>query len=101
MNDEIRNDRDNWSFYPFIRELYTMLSSFSIDLIADIRNFPGSSKFPRFNKEDLEISMPQNNIKYGHSKDHGGRRKAKPDINIKYSMLNNAKAWKLYLFQGL
>jgi uncharacterized protein (DUF488 family) len=55
-----------------------MLLSFKIELVADIRNFPGSRKFPQFNKEALEISLPQNNIQYIHLKNLGGRRKVNP-----------------------
>ncbi len=60
-------------------EFVAMLHSFKIELIADIRSFPGSRKFPQFNKEALEISLPQSNIQYVHLKDLGGRRKANPD----------------------
>lgn len=60
-------------------EFLDMLHSFNIELIADIRSYPGSRKFPQFNKEALEISLPQNNIQYVHLKNLGGRRKANPD----------------------
>lgn len=59
-------------------EFIEMLRSFNIEVIADIRSFPGSRKFPHFNKEALEISLPQNNIQYVHLKNLGGRRKANP-----------------------
>ena len=39
-----------------------MLHSFRIELVADIRSYPGSRKFPQFNKEALQISLPQNHI---------------------------------------
>ena len=52
-----------------------MLHSFKIELVVDIRSFPGSRKFPQFNKEALEISLPRNSIRYTHLKDLGGRRK--------------------------
>lgn len=55
-----------------------MLESFKIEIVADIRSFPGSRKFPQFNKEALEISLPQNNFKYVHLKKLGGRRKLNP-----------------------
>jgi len=57
-------------------ELLEMLRSFKIEMVADIRSFPGSRKFPQFNKEALEISLPQNGIQYAHIKKLGGRRKA-------------------------
>jgi len=57
-------------------ELLEMLHSFKIEMVADIRSFPGSRKFPQFNKEALEISFPKNGIQYTHIKKLGGRRKA-------------------------
>lgn len=60
-------------------ELVAMLQSFQIEMVADIRSFPGSRKFPQFNKEALEISLPENNIQYIHLKELGGRRKVKAD----------------------
>jgi uncharacterized protein (DUF488 family) len=47
--------------------------------LADIRSFPGSRKFPQFNKENLEVSLPENGIEYVHLKKLGGRRKVNPD----------------------
>lgn len=60
-------------------EFIAMLKSFEIEMVADVRSFPGSRKFPQFNKEALEISLPQNKIQYVHLKQLGGRRKVSPD----------------------
>lgn len=60
-------------------EFIAMLKYFQIESVADIRSFPGSRKYPQFNKEALEITLPQNNIWYFHLKFLGGRRKAYPD----------------------
>ena len=60
-------------------EFVAMLQSFNIELVADVRSYPGSRRFPQFNKEELEISLPQNDIQYVHLKNLGGRRKASPD----------------------
>lgn len=60
-------------------EFIAMLHSFNIEHIVDIRSLPGSRKFPHFNKEALEVSLPQNNIKYTHLKKLGGRRKVNPN----------------------
>ena len=59
-------------------ELVAMLHSFKIEIVVDIRSYPGSRKFPQFNKEALEISLPDNNIEYIHIKKLGGRRKVNP-----------------------
>ncbi|MEO8399814.1 MAG: DUF488 domain-containing protein [Ignavibacteriaceae bacterium] len=56
-------------------EFIEMLKIFKIDLLADVRSFPGSKRFPQFNKEDLSFSLKKENIDYVHLKELGGRRK--------------------------
>ena len=73
-------------------ELVELLKSFSIQHIADIRNYPGSKRYPHFNKEALEISLPKNDIAYTHLKELGGRRKPIPgSVNT---------AWRNEAFRG-
>lgn len=62
-----------------LESFIAILKSIQVECIADIRSFPGSRKFPHFNKEALELSMPENGISYIHMKELGGRRKVKPD----------------------
>lgn len=62
-----------------LEEFIEMLNSFNIKLVADIRSFPGSRKFPHFNKEALAGSLPAHEIEYLHIKNLGGRRKVNPD----------------------
>src|ERR1035437_6440728 len=76
---------------PF-EEFVAMLHSFQIEIVADIRSFPGSRKFPQFNKEALEISLPPNNIQYIHLKNLGGRRKVNPD--------SKNTSWRHMAFRG-
>ncbi|MBO9595376.1 MAG: DUF488 domain-containing protein [Niabella sp.] len=52
-----------------------MLQSFNIRMLADIRRFPGSRKFPQFNSEALEAMLKSNGIGYVHLEALGGRRK--------------------------
>jgi len=73
-------------------EFMAMLKSFQIELVADIRSFPGSRRYPHFNKEALQISLPDNNIKYIHLKELGGRRKVQPD--------SRNTGWRLAAFRG-
>lgn len=75
-----------------LEEFLAMLHSFNIELIADIRSYPGSRKFPQFNKESLGISLPENKIQYVHIKELGGRRK--PDPGSKNT------AWQQVAFRG-
>jgi len=60
-------------------ELATILHSFNIDVLADVRHYPGSRKFPHFNKEELETSLSQKGIAYRSLTKLGGRRKPRPD----------------------
>ncbi len=47
-----------------LEELIAMLRAFGVELIVDIRSYPGSRRYPHFNKEALEVLLPQNNIAY-------------------------------------
>ncbi len=51
------------------------LKAFSIAHLVDVRHFPGSRKFPQYNKENLKSFLEENNIKYTWLEDLGGRRK--------------------------
>lgn len=78
----IKVNKEIWTIGHSTRsldEFITILKSFQIECVADIRSFPGSNKFPQFNKEALEISLPQDHLKYIHIKKLGGRRKTNPD----------------------
>lgn len=62
------------------REIFlTMLKSFDIKILIDIRTLPGSRRFPQFDKENLEKYLAKSGIKYLHMAELGGRRKAKKD----------------------
>jgi uncharacterized protein (DUF488 family) len=60
-------------------EFIRILKSFNIQLVADIRSLPGSNHYPQFNKEAMEVWLPENGIEYIHLKNLGGRRKVKKD----------------------
>ena len=75
-----------------IEHFIGILKSFDIKLLADIRTFPGSRRYPHFNKESLAESLTESGIQYLHYPDLGGRRKPKPDsVNT---------AWRSAAFQG-
>jgi len=54
-----------------------MLQSFGIRNLIDIRRFPGSRKYPQFNKAHLAEELEKTGIYYQHMEDLGGRRKAR------------------------
>lgn len=62
-----------------IEEFVELLQSQNIECVADVRSLPGSRKFPQFNKENLEESLPKNKIEYTHIKKLGGLRKVNPE----------------------
>ncbi len=69
-----------------------MLHSFKIELVADIRSLPGSRKFPQFDRENLEQSLPANGIGYRLIPELGGRRKVLKD--------SPNTAWRHPAFRG-
>jgi len=69
-----------------------MLQSFAITQLVDVRHFPGSRKYPHFNKDSLQKSLAQNNINYTHIEALGGRRKPAPN--------SPNTAWRNAAFQG-
>ena len=75
-----------------IGEFIKLIHLSDVEIVADIRRYPGSRKYPQYNKEALEKSLSDAGIKYIHLPDLGGRRKPLPDsIN---------KGWRLPSFRG-
>lgn len=62
-----------------IETFIAMLQSFDIRMLADIRRFPGSRKYPWFNKEYLSDALQKAGIHYMHLEALGGRRKMRKD----------------------
>lgn len=73
-------------------EFLILLNSFNIKTLVDVRHYPGSRKFPHYNKDILESSLPENHIEYKHLVDLGGRRKPNPN--------SKNDAWRLDSFKG-
>jgi uncharacterized protein (DUF488 family) len=55
------------------------LKSFNIEVLADVRRYPGSRKYPQFNAFELEPVLARENVDYVPMPELGGRRKAHPD----------------------
>jgi uncharacterized protein (DUF488 family) len=95
MSIQPSHDKTIWTIGHSTRTLedfVDMLHSFQIETVVDIRSYPGSRRYPQFNKEALEISMPANGFQYHHLRDLGGRRKVNPGSkNI---------AWRHEAFRG-
>jgi len=51
-----------------------ILQAHDIRLLEDIRAFPASRRYPHFNREQLELWLPEIGVDYIWEKDLGGRR---------------------------
>ncbi|MDR3665778.1 MAG: DUF488 domain-containing protein [Ignavibacteriaceae bacterium] len=78
----------NKSFQDFLE----LLKEYRIEILADVRSFPGSRKFPWFNREYLAENLPKEGIEYNLIKNLGGRRKVNPD--------SHNTAWENIQFRG-
>ena len=68
-----------------IEESIHLLAGCEIGTLADVRSFPGSRRYPQFNKVNLQSSLAVNRIEYVHLPELGGRRRARPDsINMSW-----------------
>ena len=73
-------------------EFILILNSFKIELLADIRSYPGSKRYPHFNKENLQQTLLAHKIIYQHFPELGGRRKTLKD--------SKNTAWRNDAFRG-
>ena len=69
-----------------------LLAKNGIKAVADVRMFPGSKRYPQFNKETLASTLKGNGIRYEHFPELGGRRKARDD--------SRNTAWRNESFRG-
>ena len=75
-----------------VDEFISLLKENKINLLVDVRAFPGSKRYPQFNKEALAESLNAHGIRYEHFPELGGKRKSKPD--------SRNTAWRNASFRG-
>jgi uncharacterized protein (DUF488 family) len=75
-----------------IDDFISLLEENEIKLLVDVRAWPGSKRFPQFNKDALAESLNANGIRYEHFPELGGKRKSKPD--------SRNTAWRNASFRG-
>jgi uncharacterized protein (DUF488 family) len=75
-----------------IDEFISLLKENEIKLLVDVRAFPGSKRYPQFNKEALAESLNAHGIRYEHFPELGGKRKSKPG--------SRNTAWRNASFRG-
>jgi uncharacterized protein (DUF488 family) len=75
-----------------LEELIAALHAFKIQTVVDVRSFPGSRRYPHFNRENLSMSLAAAGVEYLHFPELGGRRRALTDsLNM---------AWRNESFRG-
>jgi uncharacterized protein (DUF488 family) len=62
-----------------IEDFIGRLKCFEITLLADVRSFPGSRRYPHFNQENLSSALTGARVRYEHFRELGGRRRPRPD----------------------
>src|SRR2546421_10532889 len=77
------------STHPLDRFL-DLLTSHGIEVLADIRRFPGSRKFPHFNQENLVSTVPEAGIEYHWLEALGGRRKTTNGSSVNLGLRNES-----------
>jgi uncharacterized protein (DUF488 family) len=79
------------STLPIDRFLAT-LDAHQIQVVADVRRFPGSRRHPHFAREPLQRALAEHGIDYLHLPELGGRRRARRD--------SPNTAWQSAAFRG-
>ena len=75
-----------------IEEFIGMLGHNQIEILVDVRHFPGSRRFPHFNKIAMQDALVTAGIRYEHLVELGGRRPVRPD--------SHNMAWRNASFRG-
>jgi uncharacterized protein (DUF488 family) len=75
-----------------IVDFISLLEKNEIRLLADVRAWPGSKRYPQFNKDVLAESLRAHGIRYEHFPELGGKRKTKTD--------SRNTAWRNASFRG-
>ena len=77
-----------------LADLVTILNAHGVQVLADVRRFPQSRRFPHFNGGSLERSLPRDGFTYAPFAVLGGRRSPLP----RCESLNNG--WRDEGFRG-
>ena len=75
-----------------IEEFLGLLAEACVKIVADVRSFPGSRKYPQYGKEALAETLAAHSIDYLWFQALGGRRRASPD--------SPNTAWRNASFRG-
>ncbi|MFL6360243.1 MAG: DUF488 family protein [Nitrososphaeraceae archaeon] len=80
-------------------DFISILKDNHVDLLVDIRRYPGSRACPQFNKEQMTIELNNESVSYVHIEKLGGRRNML-DANKDRRSDNNNTGWKNKSFRA-
>ena len=100
MKERLKKDLQMWTVGHSTRSAEAfgrLLEAHEIKNLVDVRSFPGSRRYPQFNKTTLSDDLASISIRYFHMPLLGGRRK--PQANSKNTSWKNAsfRAYADYL----
>jgi uncharacterized protein (DUF488 family) len=75
-----------------IDEFLAVLAPYDIELVADVRRFPGSRRLPQYSAPAFEEALATHGVAYHWLPDLGGRRRPDPD--------SPNDAWRHPAFRG-
>jgi uncharacterized protein (DUF488 family) len=75
-----------------VEELLGLLRENGVEMLTDVRRYPASRRYPQFNREALERSLPESGIGYVWLPELGGRRTPRQD--------SRNTAWRNAGFRG-
>jgi uncharacterized protein (DUF488 family) len=75
-----------------IGELLSLLAGHGIEVLLDVRRFPGSRRYPQFSRDALSGALAEAGVEYMHEPRLGGRRAPRPD--------SPHTAWRVEAFRG-
>ena len=73
-------------------EFGAILQAHGVEVLVDVRTFPGSRRYPQFNRDALAQQLKSLGIEYRHEPRLGGRRSPRPD--------SHNTAWRNAQFRG-
>jgi uncharacterized protein (DUF488 family) len=76
-----------------IEDFLALLSEQEIKLLADVRSYPSSKRWPHFNQEELQRAVERAGIEYRWFKSLGGRRHSK-------NVASPHTAWQIPAFRS-
>ena len=73
-------------------EFVKILKAHGVEVLVDVRTFPGSRRYPQFNRAELSESLAKAGIEYKHEPRLGGRKAPRAD--------SHNTAWRNPQFRG-